>query len=190
MTATDVFEESLLPLALVKEEPLEHNISTFAAYCRDHSLELAPHVKTTMSRDIFGPQKGAGAWAPTVATVSQAQHVIAWGAERILIAAQIVDPAGLRWLAEAGREGMAIYSWVDSVEGLRLIETGAIGGSGLKSDSAAGRAWPRRWSVRVPQQERGSDLGRGGGRQRRDQSLRSRRIRRNDRWRACRDRRG
>jgi D-serine deaminase-like pyridoxal phosphate-dependent protein len=119
---TAVFDESLLPLALVKERELDHNIESFASYCREHALELAPHVKTTMSREIFARQKAAGVWGATVATPAQAQRVLDWGVDRLFLAAQVVDPVGLAWLLGARRAGAEIYTWVDSISGLERIE--------------------------------------------------------------------
>lgn len=117
-----IFDQDPLPFALVKESELDHNIASFASYCRERHLDLAPHVKTTMSRQIFERQLAGGAWGATVATVAQARRAMEWGARRILIAAQVTDQAGLRELVGASSNGVELFSWVDSPEGLKLIE--------------------------------------------------------------------
>ncbi|MER7501402.1 alanine racemase [Nonomuraea pusilla] len=87
------------PLMVVHREALEHNIATMAAFARDHGMELSPHVKTHMSGEIAAMQLAAGAWGLTVATPRQAQAARGFGARRVLVANQVVDPAGLAWAA-------------------------------------------------------------------------------------------
>ena len=85
-----------MPIAVVREAALQQNIEVFAEYCRANDVELAPHAKTTMSREIVGRQLAAGAWGATVASVSQLKAVQAWGVTRILLASQVVDPRSAR----------------------------------------------------------------------------------------------
>lgn len=111
-----------MPVSVLKEADLRHNIQTLAAFCKRNGVELAPHVKTTMSPEIFSMQEQAGAWAATVATVSQARTVRSWGVERIVIANEITEPAGLRWLIDESEanDGLELYLWVDSVDAVEL----------------------------------------------------------------------
>ncbi|MFI6501754.1 alanine racemase [Nonomuraea typhae] len=95
----NILTESELPLMVVRQEALKHNVATMAAFARDHGLELAPHAKTHMSPEIAAMQLEAGAWGLTVATSRQARAVRGFGAQRIILANQIVDPVGLRWIA-------------------------------------------------------------------------------------------
>ena len=120
----DIFAESVMPLALIKEQSLRHNVAVLAEYCEQHEMELAPHVKTTMSPELFGIQSAAGAWGATVATAAQGEIVRNWGASRILVASQLVDPGSLRWLIEATQEhpDIEFVSWLDSAEALGLLE--------------------------------------------------------------------
>src|SRR5512141_3318086 len=97
-------------------DALENNIRVMAAWCRQRGVELAPHVKTTMSAPIIERQMAAGAVGVTVATVDQVASALAWGHNRVLVANEIVDRYGLlrlrTWLAEdSGRE---IRCFVDS----------------------------------------------------------------------------
>jgi D-serine deaminase-like pyridoxal phosphate-dependent protein len=87
------------PLMVLRRDALEHNIATMAAFARHHGLEFAPHAKTHMSPEITRRQLDAGAWGVTVATPSQAMTVRGFGVPRVMIANQVVDPAGLGWLA-------------------------------------------------------------------------------------------
>jgi D-serine deaminase-like pyridoxal phosphate-dependent protein len=101
-------------------DALENNIRVMAAWCRQRGVELAPHVKTTMSTPIIERQMASGAVGVTVATVDQLASVLQWGQQHVLVANEIVDPYGLMrlrtWLEEdSGRE---IRCFVDSAGGV------------------------------------------------------------------------
>ncbi|MFD1213952.1 hypothetical protein ACFQ36_18090, partial [Arthrobacter sp. GCM10027362] len=92
-----------LPQLLLDVAAVEHNIAVKQAWAREHNMVLAPHIKTTMTREIVRRQL-PGAWGATVATVAQAGMAARWGAERILVANEVVFGAHLqqlrRWLGE------------------------------------------------------------------------------------------
>ncbi|MCB5291739.1 D-threonine aldolase [Arthrobacter sp. SO3] len=101
-------------------DALENNVRVMAAWCRQRGVELAPHVKTTMSAPIIERQMASGAVGVTVATVDQVASALKWGHQRVLVANEIVDRYGLlrlrAWLAEdSGRE---IRCFVDSAAGV------------------------------------------------------------------------
>ena len=60
------------PVLVLLESALSFNVERMARYCTEHGVELAPHVKTTMSPEIARRQLDAGAWAVTVANPAQA----------------------------------------------------------------------------------------------------------------------
>ena len=78
------------PLLVLKETALAHNIAVMAEWCRHNGFLLAPHGKTTMCPQIYRRQLDAGAWAITVANVSQAMVCVRSGIRRILIANQVM----------------------------------------------------------------------------------------------------
>ncbi|MFI9839308.1 alanine racemase [Nonomuraea sp. NPDC051941] len=124
MLGQQVFAGGLeLPLMVVHRDALEHNIETMAAFVRDHGMELAPHAKTHMSAEIAALQLEAGAWGLTVATPRQARVVRGFGVGRILVANQLVDPAGLDWAAgELERDpAFELLSFVDSEAGVDIL---------------------------------------------------------------------
>src|ERR671918_2645963 len=75
----------LLPLLVLKESALEHNIALVARYCREHGVSLAPHGKTTMAPQLFERQLEAGAWGMTAATVAQVGVYRHFGVPRVLL---------------------------------------------------------------------------------------------------------
>lgn len=122
--------EFLLPVMVLKESALEHNIRLVADYCREHGVSLAPHGKTSMAPQLFERQLAAGAWGMTAATVSHVGVYRHFGVERILLANELVDGAALRWVADelAADPGFDFYCLVDSVAGVEAM-TGALDGA-------------------------------------------------------------
>ncbi|MFC7531268.1 alanine racemase [Actinoplanes sp. GCM10030250] len=106
------------PLLVVRRSAVEANIATMADFCRRHSLDFAPHAKTTMAPGLIEAQLRAGAWGMTVATPNQALVLRRLGIERVLIANEILDPSALRWLAEQCAAGWEVYFQVDSIAGV------------------------------------------------------------------------
>ncbi|NED94987.1 amino acid deaminase [Phytoactinopolyspora alkaliphila] len=145
------------PVAALKESALEHNLDVMRRYCSRNGVELAPHGKTTMSPDLIRRQLVHGAWGMTAATAWQARAMLEFGARRVLIANECLDPVGLRWLAERVRDdpGAEVLAFADSVaavESMRavlhgipsappvpvLVEVGVDGGrAGARGVSAA-----------------------------------------------------
>lgn len=112
------------PAMVLKESAVAGNIELMAAFCREHGLELAPHGKTTMSPQLAHRQLGAGAWGITVATASQAALFRRFGVPRLILANQLLDPAGVRWVAHALGDDPSfdLFCLVDSVAGVERLD--------------------------------------------------------------------
>jgi len=120
----DLFTDGFLgPYLALDDAALEHNLTTMAEWAAANGLVLAPHGKTTMCPELFARQIDHGAWGVTAANASQLRVYRAFGVSRVLLANQLVDPAGLRWLAaELDADPSFEFScWVDSVQGVRLM---------------------------------------------------------------------
>lgn len=112
----------LLPTMIILEEALRHDIETFAAFARERGISLAPHGKTTMSPQIWQRQVAAGAWAITLATPWQARVAASVGIERVLIANEVVDTAGVAWLGSCLADGRPeVFCQVDSMAGVERL---------------------------------------------------------------------
>jgi D-serine dehydratase len=114
----------MFPLMVLKERALAHNVGELARFASDHGAQLAPHGKTYMSPQIFKRQLDAGAWGITAATISQMRAYRAFGVERVLLANELVDPVGLRWVASEldADERFSFYCLVDSERGVELMD--------------------------------------------------------------------
>ncbi|MCB7137122.1 alanine racemase [Cellulosimicrobium marinum] len=111
------------PLLTLDDDALDHNVSLMARLCAERGVEHAPHVKTAMSRGLYARQVAAGAWGATVATPGQLRTVHDWGAERVFLANELVDPRELAWLRGALESSASFEAWlyVDSTRGVDLV---------------------------------------------------------------------
>lgn len=129
--APNLFEAGVTgPVCVLREQALAHNLATMGDWCRERGVELAPHGKTHMSPQLAARQLRAGASAITVASVAQAAVFRAFGFRELVLANELVDDVGLRWLSgELDRDpGMGFVCWVDSVRGVELM-TAALAGA-------------------------------------------------------------
>jgi len=112
------------PVMVLKDSALRHNLDEMAAYCRGNGISLAPHVKTHMAPQLFQMQLDAGAWGLTVANICQARVWRAFGAGRVILANELVEPTSVRWVAEELKRDLSFefYCLVDSVAGVALVE--------------------------------------------------------------------
>src|SRR3954470_12375624 len=136
-----------LPVLVLRESALAHNLATMQAWCDARGLSLAPHGKTTMAPELVRRQLDAGAWGMTAATVPQVAVMRAAGAERVILANELVGAPEIAWF-ERERAGIEAYCLVDSVAGAEglaagvreplrvLIEVGGPRG-GCRSEEAA-----------------------------------------------------
>jgi D-serine dehydratase len=119
----------IFPIMLIKERALDGNIALMARYCQEHDVSLAPHAKTPVAPQIVERQLAAGAWGVTVATVQQARVLRAHGAARILVANELLQSPGLRWLMAELQDDPEFEAFVsvDSVAAVAAMRTALEG---------------------------------------------------------------
>ena len=112
------------PVLTLREPALAGNLEAMAAYCARAGVELAPHGKTAMSPELAARQLASGAWGITVATIGQLRAYRAFGFPRLLLANELVDEAGIAWLADelAADPGLVVYCYVDSTDGVSILD--------------------------------------------------------------------
>jgi len=118
--------EFTMPLLVLKDSALMHNAAAMADWCMRSGVLLAPHGKTTMAPQLFARQLAAGSWGITAATIGQVQVYRAFGVQRIVLANELTDRAGIAWLAGAlsADPGFDCYVYADSLDGVRLLDQG------------------------------------------------------------------
>lgn len=109
------------PVAVMFDSAIDHNSRTMKGFCERNHVSLAPHGKTTMAPALFRRQIRDGAWAMTAATTWQAKTMREAGVNRVLIANQVVVPGEIEWLAKSLDEGFEVYCYVDSLEGVDIM---------------------------------------------------------------------
>ena len=112
------------PLATLRTPALAHNLAWMQAWAQRKGVGLAPHGKTTMSPELFRMQLQAGAWGMTVANVHQLQLALEVGAQRCIIANQVLADADLDGLDAllTRYTGARVWFLVDSLAQLAMIE--------------------------------------------------------------------
>jgi D-serine deaminase-like pyridoxal phosphate-dependent protein len=112
-----------LPLMVLRESAVAHNLRLMQAWCDARGVSLAPHGKTSMAPALIRRQLDAGAWAMTAATVAQLTVMREAGARRVLLANEIVGAPEIAWL-ERVRADVEVLCLVDSLEGVAALEAG------------------------------------------------------------------
>lgn len=119
----------MMPVAVLRESALRHNVAAMQAFADAIGAHLCPHGKTSMSPELFAMQREAGAWGMTAATAHHVRVYRRCGIDRIFLANQLVAPADIDWvLAElAGDPGFDFYCLADSIRAVDLLEEAAAG---------------------------------------------------------------
>jgi D-serine deaminase-like pyridoxal phosphate-dependent protein len=112
------------PLLTLDARALDANLAAMARYCAGAGVGLAPHGKTTMAPALWQRQLAAGAWGITLANVPQLRVARAFGVPRLLLANALVDPVGLRWIADEleADPDFAFVCWADSPHTVELMD--------------------------------------------------------------------
>lgn len=134
------------PAMTLRQSAVEHNAALMARYVREHDLQIAPHLKTSMSPRLAMIAEAAGTWGVTVANPFQAQVFMAAGAESIFMANELVEPDFARRISSWQRaEGHRFVCYVDSLRGVQILDENAADGLDvvIEIGHAGGRAGVR-----------------------------------------------
>ena len=96
-------EDISLPVAVLSERRVQHNLQWMKSFIDSYGLKLAPHGKTTMSPALFHRQLAQGAWGITLATAPQVQAAYHFGVRRVILANQLVGRANMAIIPMASR---------------------------------------------------------------------------------------
>ena len=115
-------EDLSLPVAVLYEQRLRHNLEWMRRFIDAYGLKLAPHGKTTMAPKLFQMQLESGAWGITVATVQQVRVAHTHGVRRVLMANQLVGKANMEAIAELlSDNGLEFFCLVDSAAQVEML---------------------------------------------------------------------
>ena len=118
-------EDMPMPIMVLKNDELNHNLTTFAEYLKQHNLSISPHGKTTMSPQLFYKQLEAGAWGITAGAINQIQVMYRYGIKKILLANQLLGKSHLKTIAHLinNDKDFSFYCFIDSVEQFQNIKS-------------------------------------------------------------------
>lgn len=146
-------EDVSLPVAVLRESRVVHNLEWMRSFIERYGVRLAPHGKTTMSPALFALQFEHGAWGITLATAPQVHAAYRHGVRRILMANQLVGKGNMALIAALQEESpdfsfCCIVDSPDNVDALGayfqargqrlrvLVEYGVAGGrTGVRDDA-------------------------------------------------------
>ncbi len=115
-------EDVSLPVAVLRQERIAHNLKWMQQFIASYGVKLAPHGKTTMSPALFQQQLDHGAWGITLATAPQVQAAYNHGVRRVLMANQLVGRANMAIIERLQRDpSFEFYCIVDSTANLEQL---------------------------------------------------------------------
>jgi len=115
-------EDLSLPVAVLYQEKLEHNLRWMQKFIAEYGMKLAPHGKTTMAPRLFQMQLDSGAWGITLASAHQTRVAYLHGVRRVLMGNQLVGRQNMAIVSELlGDPAFEYFCLVDSPEQVELL---------------------------------------------------------------------
>lgn len=120
-------EDLVLPLAVLRESALDHNLGWMQAFLRRTGAAIAPHGKTSMAPALLQRLLDAGAWGMTAATAPQVLTFHRHGMRRLLLANQLIGKRNIAAVlgALAADPTLDVSIFVDSHAGLEMLDVAA-----------------------------------------------------------------
>jgi D-serine deaminase-like pyridoxal phosphate-dependent protein len=113
------------PALLLDLDLFEANVQTMASHCRQAGCGFRPHAKTHKCPEIARRQMQSGASGICVATVPEAEAMIAAGITGVLLTSPVVEPAKIARLAELVRLGGQLMLSVGHARQVELLAEAA-----------------------------------------------------------------
>lgn len=99
---------------------VQWNADLMSKICSANDVQLAPHSKETMCRQILDEQTKNGVWAISVADFAQLRTLRGFGHRRFLLANELVEPNVARTLMRA--MDVEVTYVVDSADGVKVLD--------------------------------------------------------------------
>ncbi len=110
------------PALIVDLDVLEANLKKMAEYARASDKSLRPHAKTHKCVQIARRQVKAGALGICVATVAEAEVMIAGGIPGVLLTSPIVSPREIEWIIRLAEMSPDLMVAVDHAKQVELYQ--------------------------------------------------------------------
>jgi D-serine deaminase-like pyridoxal phosphate-dependent protein len=125
-------EELPTPALLVDLDRLESNLRVMAEHCRGAGCGFRPHAKTHKCAEIARRQVAAGALGVCVATVPEAEAMVAAGIRGVLLTSPLMDQARCARLAALASRGEVLAA-VGHARQVELLDAAARNAGGVLS---------------------------------------------------------
>lgn len=133
------YRELPTPALTIDLDILERNLDRMANYCRDHGLQLRPHIKTHKTPEVARMQLERGAVGLSVAKVGEAEVMARAGLDNSLVAYPVFGDENLRRLARLALAGRVLMALDDELTAQALsraaVEQGATVGVLVEFDA-------------------------------------------------------
>lgn len=114
------------PALLVDLDRLQANIEKMAEHCRTAGCALRPHAKTHKCPEVARRQLAAGARGISVATVPEAEAMVAAGITGVLLTSPIVEPAKIARMVALARKDPSVMLAVGHPREADLLAEAAL----------------------------------------------------------------
>ena len=121
------------PALLLDLELFEANVKTMAEHCQRAGRGFRPHAKTHKCPEIARRQMKAGALGISVATVPEAEAMVAAGITGVLLTSPIVEPAKIARMVALIQHGGQVMLSVGHTREVELLAE-AAGAAGVNVD--------------------------------------------------------
>jgi len=98
------------PALLLDLDAFESNLRTLADHCQRAGVGFRPHAKTHKCPEIARRQIAAGALGVCVATVTEAEIMVAAGIRGVLLTSPVVEPRKIERMVQLANRGGAMMS--------------------------------------------------------------------------------
>src|SRR5258708_37772320 len=113
------------PALLVDLDRFEANLSRMAAHCRREGCQIRPHAKTHKCPEIARRQVAAGAVGVSVATVPEAEAMVAAGLKGVLLTSPILERGKVARMVDLVRRGGDVLRAVGHAPEAELLAAAA-----------------------------------------------------------------
>jgi D-serine deaminase-like pyridoxal phosphate-dependent protein len=114
------------PVAVLDRSAVGRNLRLMRDWCAARGIRHMPHGKTTMAPALFAAQLAHGVDGIVAATPGQVRTMWEVGVEHVGLANELTQrPAADRLAARLADGGVSFWCWVDSVDGVQILERAA-----------------------------------------------------------------
>jgi 3-hydroxy-D-aspartate aldolase len=113
------------PALLLDLDAFEANLRVIAEHCQSRGCTARPHAKTHKCPEIARQQVAVGARGVSVATVPEAEAMVAAGAGEVLLTSPIVEPGKIARMVKMVRRGAEVMLAVGHPREVELLAEAA-----------------------------------------------------------------